>query len=155
MRWKAACAPQAARTALAFVVGKRCAVPRADSPDWAVLDCPLQPKGRIVPGAELASPVTAWHITPERWREPSPQNRLCDHFNNSFLPGSNQRKLVCLCVSRCFYLITRGALQNKLPVKKHCSLPYCFLLLVAGKRLFLGVSSLFLIKQAGEREEQR
>lgn len=138
-----------------FVVRNSRILSRADKPAWVVLDCPLQSKGRIVPSAGLASHSMARRIKSERLQAPNPEKRLCDNFNNIFLPGHNQRKLVCLFVSRCSYLITRAAWQKKLPFKKHCSLPYSFLLLVDGKQLFLGISSPSTIWQVGERGGER
>lgn len=125
--------PQTVSTILAFVVRNCWIISRADEPAWVVLDCPLQLKGRIVPSAGLAS---HHGIKLERLQALIPEKRLSDNFNNIFLPGHNQRKLVCLFVSRCSYLITRAAWQKKLPFKKHCSLSYSFLLLVDGKHLF-------------------
>lgn len=105
--------PQTVSTVLAFVVRNSYLKLREQLELCCIAPC----SPRLA-----SSPAQGWPHIMARCIKSIPDKRLCDHFNNIFLPGCNQRKLLCLFVSRWLYLITRGAWQNKLPFRKHCSL---------------------------------
>ena len=113
-----------AQRRLILALERSLAVPKAWAQFWPLLSeiaglllqgltnqlslCWIAPCSREV----ASSPAQGWpHLKPGCLQAPIPEERLCSDFN-IFLPSGNQRKLVCLFVSRCSYLTTRAVWQR-------------------------------------------